>query len=604
MLSSRHRCPGEGIKRVAIESAAAAEGGGPPAKVSDVDPRVFRAAVENSFGAVLITDTAGVIEYVNPSFEELTGYRACDVIGSLASDLSTGEELDQSIWRAMTADGQWRGEIRNKRPDGEEYCVLTSVRPLRSDEGAITHYVSVSIDISQQVGVDEELAEREAFWRALVENAPDQILAVDKDGVIKSLNWTVRGATVDEAVGPTLFDFVREEYHDAWREALAKVFAGERRVEVEATTIGGSEDSQWYANMLGPVYAGDTVVAAVVSSRNVTARKKAEEELAEREAYWRALVENAPDHILTVDKDGVITSLNRSVSGIAVDDVVGHTVYDFVREEYEDVWREAVAEVFGGGQRVEFEVRTFDIPEETQSYAITLSAVCEGDTVVAGIASIRNITALKEAEERMRAIATAVADIVIVVDEDGLILEVLAPTEREAFLGLPPPEDLRERHVQEFLPHDQAEQALELVRQTVSTGRPGHGKLLLDLPQGPTWLSARAAPLSLGDGRVVAVVHILDISEQKRLEEELQRLREETEAEAEEGVKRASEYGLTFREITVLSLIARGKSDKEIAALLGLSPFTVNKHSSNLVRKLGAHSRSQAAAQAVREGII
>ncbi|MCI0843475.1 MAG: response regulator transcription factor, partial [Chloroflexi bacterium] len=147
-------------------------------------------------------------------------------------------------------------------------------------------------------------------------------------------------------------------------------------------------------------------------------------------------------------------------------------------------------------------------------------------------------------------------------------------------------------------------QALELVRQTVSTGRPGHGKLLLDLPQGPTWLSARAAPLSLGDGRVVAVVHILDISEQKRLEEELQRLREETEAEAEEGVKRASEYGLTFREITVLSLIARGKSDKEIAALLGLSPFTVNKHSSNLVRKLGAHSRSQAAAQAVREGII
>jgi len=588
---------------LAIENAAAA-GGGPPEDGSEQDPRVFRAAVENSFGAVLITDTVGLIEYVNPSFEELTGYRGCDVIGLHASALSTGDDLDQTIWGSVTADGHWQGEIRNKRPDGKAYCVLTSVRPLRSEEGEITHYISVSIDISERVRVDEELAEREAFWRALVENAPDQILAVDKDGVIKSLNWTVRGATVDEAVGPTLFDFVREEYHDAWREALAKVFAGERRVEVEATTIGGSEDSQWYANMLGPVYAGDTVVAAVVSSRNVTARKKAEEELAEREAYWRALVENAPDHILTVDKDGVITSLNRSVAGIAVEDVVGHTVYDFVREEYEDVWREAVAEVFGGGQSVEFEVRTFDVPEETQSYAIRLSGVCEGDNVVAGIASIRNITPLKEAEERMRAIASAVADIVIVVDEDGLILEVLAPTKREEFLGLPPPDDLRGRHVQEFLPHDQAERALELVRQTVSSGRPGHGKLLLDMPQGPTWLSARSAPLSLGDGRIAAVVHILDISEQKRLEEELQRLREETEAEAEEAVKRASEYGLTFREVTVLSLIARGKSDKEIAFLLGLSPFTVNKHSANLVRKLDARSRSQAAALAVREGII
>ncbi len=67
---------------------------------------------------------------------------------------------------------------------------------------------------------------------------------------------------------------------------------------------------------------------------------------------------------------------------------------------------------------------------------------------------------------------------------------------------------------------------------------------------------------------------------------------------------RAVGFGLTFREVTVLSLIARGKSDKEIAVLLGLSPFTVNKHSANLVRKLGARSRSQAAALAVREGII
>jgi preprotein translocase subunit SecA len=64
----------------------------------------------------------------------------------------------------------------------------------------------------------------------------------------------------------------------------------------------------------------------------------------------------------------------------------------------------------------------------------------------------------------------------------------------------------------------------------------------------------------------VAVVHILDVSERKRLEDELQRLREEIEAQAEAGVKRASGHGLTFREITVLSLIARGKSDKQIAA--------------------------------------
>ncbi|MCH7809131.1 MAG: PAS domain S-box protein [Chloroflexi bacterium] len=315
-------------------------------------------------------------------------------------------------------------------------------------------------------------------------------------------------------------------------------------------------------------------------------------------------VNRSPDHILAVDKDGLITSVHWTIPGITVDGEVGRTVYDFVREEYHDVWREALAGVFGVGRRVQFETRALDVSAEAQWYAVTLSAVYESGTVVAGIASLRDITTLKEAEKRMRAIATAVSDMIVVVDEDGLFLEVLAPMEREEFLGLPPPEDLRGRRVQEFLPHDQAERALELVRQTVSTGRPGGGEMLVDLPQGPAWLFARSAPLSLGDGRVVAVVHVLDVSERKRLEEELQRLREEIEAQAEEGVKRASGCGLTFREITVLSLIARGQSDREIAALLGLSRFTVNKHSSNLVHKLGARSRTEAAARAVREGII
>ena len=321
---------------------------------------MLSAAVENSFGAVVITDTAGAIEYVSPSFEELTGYHARDVIGRHASILSADDDLDRSIRAAVGAGGQWRGEIKNKRPDGEEYYVLTSIQALRSEDGEITHYVGVNIDI----------------------------------------------------------------------------------------------------------------------------------------------------------------------------------------------------------------------------------------------------TALKEAEERMRAIATAVSDVIVVMDEDGLLLEVLAPRERVELLGLPPPEDLRGSRVHEFLPHDQAEWVLEFVRETISSGKPREAEALLDLPSGPTWVSSRSAPLSLGDGRTVAVIHALDITERKRLEEELQRLREETEAEAEEGVKRAAEYGLTFRETTVLNLIARGRSDREIAALLGLSPFTVNKHSSNLVRKLGARSRSQAAARAVREYII
>ncbi len=564
---------------------------------------MIRAAMDESYAGVAVTDAAGVIEYVNRSFETTSGYCAAELIGRPIAGLSANERLDESVWAVLGADGHWRGEIKNKRPNGEVYYLLGTIQALRSDDGEITHYIGVNIDITERVKVEEELAERGAYWRALVVNAPDHILSVDRDGVILSLNWAIPGMTIDESVGRTVYDFTREEYRDVWREALANVFGGGEAVEFEVRTTGGPLEAQWYANRLSAVCAGDAVTAAIASSRNITARKKTEEELAEREAYWRALVENTTDHIMTVDRDGVITSLNRNGPRFTVDEVVGRTVYDFVREEYQDVWREALADVFAGEQRAEFEVRTIGDPGEAQWYAHTLSAVYEGDTAVVGIVSLRNITALKEAEERMRAIATAVSDAIVVVDEDGVLLEVLAPTTEKGLLQLPP-EDIRGRRIHEFLPHDQAQRALEFVRETISSGKPGEDEALLDLPNGPMCLSARSAPLSLGDGRVVAVIHVLDVSERKRLEEELQRLREETEAEAEEGVKRASEYGLTFREVTVLSLIARGKSDKEIAALLGLSPFTVNKHSSNLVRKLGARSRSQAAARAVREYII
>jgi PAS domain S-box-containing protein len=559
--------------------------------------------MEESFAGFVITDAAGVIEYVNRSFETTSGYRAAELIGRPIAGLSMDDGLEQSVGAALSAEGRWRGEIKNRRANGEECYLLATIQALRSEGGEIRHYVGISIDITERVKVEEELAEREAYWRALVENAPDHILAVNKDGAITGVNWTVPGTAVDGTVGRTVYELVHEEYHDAWREALAEVFAGRRRVEVEARTIGGPGDSQWYANVLGPVYEGGAVVTAIVSSRNVTARKETEQALAEREAYWRALVENAPDLIAEVDRDGVIARLNRDPVGTTMEAAVGKTVYDFSLAGSHAIWREALAKAFTGGERVDFEVHAADGHGRVRWYATSIAPVCADDAVLTAVVSERDITARKEAEERLLAIATAVADLVVVVDGDGVLLNVLAPLEKRGLLPLPP-DDLRGKRIHDFLPPEQAELALRFVRETVSTGRPMEDERLVGLSQGPTWLSARSAPLSLSDGRVVAVVHILDITKRKRLEEELQHLREETEAQAEEGVQRASEYGLTFREITVLSLIARGKSDKEIAGLLGLSPFTVNKHSSNLVRKMGSRSRSQAAARAVREGII
>jgi DNA-binding NarL/FixJ family response regulator len=90
----------------------------------------------------------------------------------------------------------------------------------------------------------------------------------------------------------------------------------------------------------------------------------------------------------------------------------------------------------------------------------------------------------------------------------------------------------------------------------------------------------------------------------KRAEEELRGAREALEERVERRLERGAAYGLTFREMTVLHLVAQGKSDKEIAVELGISPLTAHKHLSNILSKMGAASRTEAGVRAVREGLL
>jgi DNA-binding CsgD family transcriptional regulator len=95
-----------------------------------------------------------------------------------------------------------------------------------------------------------------------------------------------------------------------------------------------------------------------------------------------------------------------------------------------------------------------------------------------------------------------------------------------------------------------------------------------------------------------------DISERKRAEQALQKAREDLEAKAEQRMAAAGRYNLTFRELTVLYLIAAGMADKEIAFQLGISSRTASKHVENILQKMGVASRTQASVQAFREGLV
>jgi PAS domain S-box-containing protein len=117
-------------------------------------------AVEQSPASVLITDLDGKIEYVNPKFMEVTGYSMDEVKGKnpriLKSDYYTKEDYKE-LWDTITSGNIWKGELRNRRKNGEIYWEHASISPIKNEYGVITHYVGVKEDITKRKEYQELL---------------------------------------------------------------------------------------------------------------------------------------------------------------------------------------------------------------------------------------------------------------------------------------------------------------------------------------------------------------------------------------------------------------------------------------------------------------
>ncbi|MCG2784219.1 MAG: GAF domain-containing protein, partial [Anaerolineae bacterium] len=120
-------------------------------------------AVSQSPNSVLITSRDGIIEYVNPSFTRLTGYSAEEAIGQKPSLFKSGQTPDsvyKDMWKTINSGQMWKGDLLNRRKDGEVYWEETLIAPLFDQYGQVVNYISIKEDISTRKEVDEILHRR------------------------------------------------------------------------------------------------------------------------------------------------------------------------------------------------------------------------------------------------------------------------------------------------------------------------------------------------------------------------------------------------------------------------------------------------------------
>ncbi len=143
--------------------------------------RLLSQALEQSPVLVVITDTDARIEYVNSTFERVTGYSASEVIGRNPNFLQSGltsSKRYQELWSALSEGRSWNGEIQNRKKNGDIYWEHAHIAPVLDSSGRTTHFLAVKEDISDKKDQEERIL-RQAHFDGLT-HLPNRFLALDR----------------------------------------------------------------------------------------------------------------------------------------------------------------------------------------------------------------------------------------------------------------------------------------------------------------------------------------------------------------------------------------------------------------------------------------
>ncbi len=129
-------------------------------KPSRLEARTAKILLEYSRDALMVTDSKGRIELVNPAFQRLTGYSARHALGRTPDLLNAGHHSSDffyQLWSSAKTDGLWRGDIVNRCRNGLLYIQETDIHALRNEDLEITHFVCLMRDVTEQRNGFDEL---------------------------------------------------------------------------------------------------------------------------------------------------------------------------------------------------------------------------------------------------------------------------------------------------------------------------------------------------------------------------------------------------------------------------------------------------------------
>ncbi len=140
-------------------------------KQNELKIKKITSAIEQNPVSIIITDSDGIIEYVNPQYSKISGYKPNELIGKHTRVLKSGkqsEEFYKELWSTISSGSIWKGEMQNKKKNGELYWEKVFITPIKDSDGNITSYVSSKVDITNQKKIEEDMRVKDYAIRSSI----------------------------------------------------------------------------------------------------------------------------------------------------------------------------------------------------------------------------------------------------------------------------------------------------------------------------------------------------------------------------------------------------------------------------------------------------
>jgi diguanylate cyclase (GGDEF)-like protein/PAS domain S-box-containing protein len=394
---------------------------------------------ENALDAVVLMDSNGAITGWSSQAENIFGWRKEDAVGLLMHETIVPARYREAHIRGMkhflsSGEGpvlNTRIEIFALHRDGHEFPIELSISPIKTEEGY--EFSAFIRDISERKRLELQLAESEALFRAIFDQAPSGIELIDPE----TLRFVEANPAACRMLGYTHEEFLNlrlaDTQADMNEEALAEVV---RELDVSGGAIienrhrcknGDILDVEINARMLE--LPDKRLLVGVW--RDITERKRAEESLAAREREFRTLAENAPDNIARYDCNARTLYVNPALErilGRTLADLLGKTPMEHGASGIFDEYQKAILHVGATGESIGLEQIIPVQNGRPRIHSIRMVAEMGVDGVPVGVLAVgRDISEIKWAEENLRITASVFGNSqegIVITDANNNFLDV------------------------------------------------------------------------------------------------------------------------------------------------------------------------------------